>query len=158
MELWAYRSSKSEKSVPAFLQGIQANAGTLDMDQLRAAGWEEDVFVLGLCAAVLEGEEWMKQALPEYIEEDVQGNGEEGSAEQDLLNHASSLMDIVRTAAGTASEGSVWTYDTWSPGFIAWIGKMLLYDSMTMMIPDGENGREEARLVVYLHSRVDGNQ
>jgi len=162
MELWSYRSPKSERSVPKFLQGIQANAGTLDVNQLRTAGWEEDVFVLAICAAVLEGDEWSRHALPEYIPvhqqafEQSSANGA-SDAEEGLREHANSLMGIVQTARATAGS-TVWADPRWSPAFIAVMGRILLYDSMMMMmIPDGEKGSEEARLVVYVHARVDGN-
>ena len=159
-ELWAYHSTKSETSVPAFLQGIQANAGTLDVTQLRMAGWEEDVFVLALCAAVLEGEEWIRDALPEYVVLDQALGGQRGEdseileteAGDELLEHAYGLLGIVHTAADALPESVVWTDARWSSGLIALVGKMLLYDSMTMMVPDAGSGKEEARMAVYMHS------
>lgn len=55
-----------------FLAGIKANANTDDLEQLRLAGWEEDVWALLVCNLLLESDElprWLWQALPEYIDQ-----------------------------------------------------------------------------------------
>ncbi|WPH00255.1 ribosomal lysine n-methyltransferase set10 [Acrodontium crateriforme] len=147
--------------VQDFLSGIKASSGSDDMDTLRAAGWEDDVFVLLLCAIYLwsHGEggvrggivwpEWMDAITPAVNSQDtmdVEMTGETGE-------QAQSLLALVFNAAREANnENSFWADARWTPALVARIGGgMIARQSMTMMLPSIDGGPDEARLVVYLH-------
>lgn len=141
----------------AFLEGIEVSANSKDVEQLRLAGWEEDVWVLLLCYLVLQPEEhgmWLRDMIPEYINiyEPPDGSsailGAHGTAQAD------SLEEIVFMAASECP-GSRWEDGRWSPEFIAGVGgRILQHESFVVMCPNDE-GDEEARLCLYLHSTVD---
>jgi len=176
LELWSYRTSTS--SVIPFIAGMEAVSGTRDVDVMRQAGWEEDVMVLLLCYIYLEatrpghsrrttvGEHgnvaavfglshengsWVEDAVPEYVD-----LAKPRTEKQDtgVLDHANALMDVVATAAGRPEIGaSMWDDDRWCALMIAELGgKMLQFDSLTMMVPRTLGVGEEARLVMYLHA------
>lgn len=133
-----------------FLRGIEANANTSDLEQLRLAGWEEDVWVLLLCYLAVQqqadGQSWFTERLPEYI--DIS----EPSSSATGVEQASALMEIVHTAAA-ACPGSTWMHEMWSPRYIDGVGGFLMrHESFTVVCPDGDGG-EEARLCLYFHSR-----
>jgi len=135
-----------------FLDGVAVSANTKDIEQLRLAGWEDDIWVLLLCYALLgpgKGIAWLRDAMPEYFTR-INLEGSEGiavSAEE--VSQAGSLTDIV-SAAALALPGSRWGDSRWSPKFLAAVGgRTLQHESFTVMCP-GLSG-EEARLCVYLH-------
>ncbi|KAK3709717.1 hypothetical protein LTR37_010744 [Vermiconidia calcicola] len=132
-----------------FLTGIEANANTRDLEQLRLAGWEEDVWVLLLCYLHLQQLEerlprWLREALvPEYV---GQATTSPGGGEQ-----AESLMDIVHLAAEACAddESSVWRNQRWTPEFVARTGgRVLQFEAFMVMVP---SDAEEPRLCLYLH-------
>ena len=129
-----------------FLTGIAASANTRDLEQLRLAGWEEDLWVLLLCYLVLKPAKHQLQGmLPEYV------HMANTALDPTETEQASSLMDIVHNAA-QAYPDSLWSDARWSTKLIAAVGgRMLRYESFTVMCPDTEGG-EEARLCMYLHS------
>ncbi|KAK4543024.1 hypothetical protein LTR36_006022 [Oleoguttula mirabilis] len=180
LELWSAKNS-SPIAVP-FIAGVVACSGTADVDQLREAGWEEDVLVLLLCYIWLHAtkdqqlgtirefgsvpgttvkDDWVRQMLPEYVTESVlpgmrvpneesMGDVEEPAIDTDVET-AGSILELVRQAA-EAQPDSLWHDSRWSEQLIVRFGKMLQYESMTMMVPKpGSQGEEEARLVVYVH-------
>ena len=135
-----------------FLNGVAVSANTTDMEQLRLAGWEDDIWVLLLCYALLDpgkGIAWLRDATPEYFTR-VTLEGVEGiavSAEE--VAQAGSLMNIV-AAAASAWPGSCWSDVRWSPQFLAGVGgRILQHESFTVMCPGPAGDR--ARLCVYLH-------
>ncbi|KAK5746070.1 hypothetical protein LTS12_022884 [Elasticomyces elasticus] len=150
LDLWSRRTSP-EIVIP-FIAGIEAVSGTADMDQLRQAGWEDDVMVLLVCYIYLESTHterggWVTDMLPGYID-----LAESQQYEPDLLGHAEGLMDLV-SAAASRVEGGIWDDARWSASFIAEMGgRMLQYESMTMMVPRVGGEGEEPRLVLYVHS------
>ena len=79
----------------------------------------------------------------------MQASREEDS---DMMAHAAELMGLVGNAAEECKgEDNIWTNKRWTADFIAGVGgRILQYDSMTMMVPNSAGG-EEARMVVYLH-------
>ena len=176
IELWSARSSP-EKVAP-FVAGIEACSGTADVDQLRQAGWEEDVIVLLLCFVWLESTkakqlgtlmenaastgaggtkpDWVQQMLPEYVRDALSPESDAekdvpASAEEDV-EHAKSILELVRQAREAVPE-SAWRDERWNPPMVVAFGKMLQYESMMMMVPNagGGNGQEEARPVIYVH-------
>ncbi|OQO03935.1 hypothetical protein B0A48_10577 [Cryoendolithus antarcticus] len=142
-----------------FLAGIEANANTSNVTELRHAGWEEDVWVLFLSYMWLSSSgnpatslAWMEALAAEYspattIEDaSPQANNAE---DQD----SSDLMSVVRQAVGSrgGDGNNVWEDERWSEGFIAGFGgKVLQHHGFAMMVTN-EDGEEEQRLVVYLH-------
>jgi len=71
-----------------------------------------------------------------------------------VLDHASGLMELVATAAGQVGAGdSMWDDDRWCALMIAELGgKMLQFDSLTMMVPRSDGVGEEAKVVIYLRT------
>ena len=149
-----------------FLRGIEASANTQDLQQLRVAGWEEDLWVLLLCYLALELEkerhhlrisEWFRGDLPAHVEvSPPQTSDAPRFTDSDAAGseQASSLMDIVHTAASTCPPGSIWSEHKWAPGFIAGVGgKVFQHESFVVMIPRemSSKGDDEARLCLYLH-------
>ena len=143
-----------------FLRGIMANANTIDIEQLRLAGWEEDVWVLLLCYLFLLPESrrpgWLRGALEqEYSSPNGRNLGHCGNDQDSSeVEQAESLMEIVHTAASACSGDSVWSDSRWTPRFITRTGgKMLLYESFMVMVPGERVAGEgdEVRLCVYLH-------
>ncbi|KAK1814118.1 hypothetical protein LTR12_011476 [Friedmanniomyces endolithicus] len=176
LQLWSHRAS-AETVIP-FIAGIEAVSGTADVDQLRQAGWEEDVMILLICyiyleatrpgqgrrstvgehgdvATVLglshENDSWAEEAVPEYVD---LAKPRTEKQETGVLDHASGLMDLVATAAGRPEVvASMWDDDRWCALMIAELGgKMVQFDSLTMMVPKSNGVGEEARLVIYLQS------
>ncbi|KAK1068704.1 hypothetical protein LTR74_005362 [Friedmanniomyces endolithicus] len=176
LELWSHRASA--ETVMPFMAGIEAVSGTPDVEQLRQAGWEEDVMILLLCYIYLEAARpgqgrrstvgdhgnvatvptssretrgWTEDALPEYVD-----LAEPRTEEQDsgVLDHASGLMELVATAAGQVGAGdSMWDDDRWCALLISELGgKMLQFDGLTMMVPRAHGSAEAARLVIYLRA------
>jgi hypothetical protein len=161
VELFA---GSNESMVEGFMAGVQANANTSDLEQLRLAGWEEDAWVLLLCYSWLavasdnfsgEGrlEKWMAELDAEYQPGLLLAPADEKTAvEGEASSEAGDMMTIVQRAAAKLP-GSVWEDQRWSERLIAGFGgRVLKNESFMMMVQDGR-GREEARLVVYLHSK-----
>ncbi|KAK3711071.1 hypothetical protein LTR37_009858 [Vermiconidia calcicola] len=134
----------------SFLTGIEANANTRDLEQLRLADWEEDVWVLLLCYLHLQLDRlpvWLREALtPEYVEPI-------SAATATASEQAESVMDIVSVAAEARGDDSLWRNQSWTPEFVARTGgSMLQFEAFMVMVPSGgEGGAEEARLCLYLH-------
>jgi hypothetical protein len=163
VELFA---ASNETVVQGFMAGVQANANTSDLEQLRLAGWEEDAWVLLLCYSWLavtsdnspgDGQlaKWMAELDAEYKPSSLLGSADSAQAvEGEASSEAGDMMTIVQRAAAKLP-GSVWEDSRWSERLIAGFGgRVLKNESFMMMVQDvRERGREEARLVVYLHSK-----
>lgn len=152
--------SESSDAIQGFMAGVKANANTSDLEQLRLAGWEEDAWVLLLCYSWLSttstpGEtqlhKWMAELAAEYQPELLLAPAAE-VVEGEASNEAGEMMTIVKRAAARLP-GSVWEDERWSEKLIAGFGGRVLKNESFMMMVQGERGREEARLVVYLHSQ-----
>lgn len=76
-----------EKHTSDFLQGVAASAGSTDLEQLRQAGWEDDMLVLLLCSLNLRD----SIALPEYLS--ASGTHEDYTEEE--MGQAQNLMELV---------------------------------------------------------------
>lgn len=154
--------SQSSSAIQGFMAGVQANANTSDLEQLRLAGWEEDAWVLLLCYSWLlatshpgEGQlnKWMAELDAEYqpglllapAAETVRVEGE-------ASNEAGDMMTIVKRAAAKLP-GSLWEDERWSEKLIAGFGGRVLKNEAFMMMVQDATGREEARLVMYSHSK-----
>lgn len=164
VELFA---ASDESVVQSFMAGVQANANTADLEQLRLAGWEEDAWVLLLCYSWLavtshenspgdgsgQLDKWMAELDAEYQPGLLLAPADEKTAvEGEASSEAGDMMTIVKRAAAKLP-GSVWEDQRWSERLIAGFGgRVLKNESFMMMVQDGR-GREEARLVVYLHSK-----
>lgn len=81
------QSADGEQHTSDFLQGIAASAGSTDMEQLRQAGWEDDILVLLLCSLHLKG----LMVAPEYLS--ISESHEDYTAEE--MGQAQSLMELV---------------------------------------------------------------
>ncbi|KAK5723589.1 hypothetical protein LTR15_005288 [Elasticomyces elasticus] len=154
LDLWSRRTSP--RVVAPFIAGIEAISGTVNVDQLRQAGWEDDVMVLLVCYIYLKSTlaafpgDWTRGMVPEYI--DSWEEPQNLVLDPDLLDHAFGLEDLVYKAAEIPEPG-LWVDSRWNAHFIAEMGgKMLQYESMTMMVSRADGGGEEARLVMYVHS------
>ncbi|KAK3640108.1 hypothetical protein LTR56_012084 [Elasticomyces elasticus] len=154
LDLWSRRTSP--RVVAPFIAGIEAISGTVDIDQLRQAGWEDDVMVLLVCYIYLKSTlaafrgDWTRGMVPEYV--DSWEEPQNLVLGPDLLDHAFGLEDLVYKAAEIPEPG-LWVDSRWNAHFIAEMGgKMLQYESMTMMVPRVGGEGEEARLVLYVHS------
>ncbi|KAK5706254.1 hypothetical protein LTR97_001241 [Elasticomyces elasticus] len=154
LDLWSRRTSP--RVVAPFIAGIEAISGTVNVDQLRQAGWEDDVMVLLVCYIYLKSTlaafpgDWTRGMVPEYI--DSWEEPQNLVLDPDLLDHAFGLEDLVYKAAEIPEPG-LWVDNRWNAHFIAEMGgKMLQYESMTMMVSRADGGGEEARLVMYVHS------
>ena len=162
VELFAQSSGSV---IQGFMAGVQANANTSDLEQLRLAGWEEDAWVLLLCyswlAVIRENsagggqlEKWMAELDAEYQPGLLLAPTTDAktAVEGEASNEAGDMMTIVKRAAAKLP-GSVWEDQRWSERLIAGFGgRVLKNESFMMMVQDGR-GREEARLVAYLHSK-----
>jgi hypothetical protein len=152
--------SQSTSGIGGFMAGVQANANTSDLEQLRLAGWEEDAWVLLLCYSWLlvtsqpdesRLSKWMAELDAEYQPSLLLEPTTE-KVEGEASNEAGDMMTIVKRAAAKLP-GSVWEDARWSEKLIAGFGgRVLKNESFMMMVQDGR-GREEARLVMYLHSK-----
>lgn len=171
LEFWSSRTSA--QTVLPFVRGIEAVSGTADVDRLREAGWEDDVVVLLLCymcieataeeqlASIDEGGEgggaeverkWVDEWLPSYIQS---SSPDPDKQDTDARARAASLLELVESAAEQV-DGGVWRDARWSVDLIAEVGgKMVQYESITMMVPRPDGRGDEARMVVYLHGSQD---
>ena len=134
-----------------FANGIVANAGTADLDQLRQAGWEEDMFVLLLCYCQLT----FGFELPEFCVDRIADVEDALYAVE--LEQAKDLLDLVRVAAA-ANPGSVWTLQEWDANFIAKVGgRMLVHESFPMVVPGPVDMQQEVpQQVIYIHGIKGG--
>jgi hypothetical protein len=89
LELFQRSTDDGSKSSSDFLAGIAASAGTEDLQQLRQAGWEDDILVLLLCFLHLNG----LIHPPEYLST---SNAEEDYTAEEM-RQAQSLMELVRS-------------------------------------------------------------
>jgi hypothetical protein len=152
--------SQSTSDIGVFMAGVQANANTSDLEQLRLAGWEEDAWVLLLCYSWLlvtsqpedsQLSKWMAELDAEYQPSlllEPTGERVEGEAS----NEAGDMITIVKRAAAKLP-GSVWEDARWSEKLIAGFGGRVLKNESFMMMVQDSRCREEARLVMYLHSK-----
>lgn len=155
---------ESSDAIQGFMAGVKANANTSDLEQLRLAGWEEDAWVLLLCYSWLSTtsapsesqsqsqlHKWMAELAAEYQPESLLPPAAQ-VVEGEASHEAGDMMTIVKRAAAKLP-GSVWEDERWSEKLIAGFGGRVLKNESFMMMVAGERGREEARLVVYLHSK-----
>lgn len=152
--------AQSTSAIQGFLAGVKANANTTDLEQLRLAGWEEDAWVLLLCYAWLlvtsqPGDsqlcKWIVELEAEYQPGSLLTPAAQ-TVEGEASNEAGDMMTIVKRAAASLP-GSIWEDARWSEKLIAGFGGRVLKNESFMMMVSDEIGREEARLVVYLHSK-----
>lgn len=158
VELFAQSNSDA---IQGFMAGVQANANTSDLEQLRLAGWEEDAWVLLLCYSWLavtgapgdgQLDKWMAELEAEYQPSLLLAPAAAQVVEGEASSEAGDMMTIVKRAAAKLP-GSVWEDQRWSERLIAGFGgRVLKNESFMMMVQDG-SGRDEARLVTYLHSK-----
>lgn len=126
-----------------FLAGVSAAAGSGDPSVLRAAGWEEDLWVLLLSYILLRPTVlpvWLRGALGEYIalesnnttaSSDVSGVGDG----EELHDAAAGVLDVVRTAA-QALPGSRWASEKWTSESVARTGGAVMrHESFLVMVP-----------------------
>ncbi len=94
---------------------------------------------------------WVEDVVPEYVDLAKPRPEKQDSG---VLDHASGLMELVATAAGQVGAGdSMWDDDRWCALMIAELGgKMLQFDSLTMMVPRSDGVGEEAKVVIYLRT------
>lgn len=139
----------------AFLEGIEVSANTKDLEQLRLAGWEDDVFVLLLCYLLLQPEKyggWVQDAIPEYIDIFQCQGGSPATIDIEEVAQANDLLAIV-SAAADACPGSLWEDARWNAEYITDVGgRFFQHESFMVMHPTIE-GDEEARLCVYFHAK-----
>lgn len=136
---------------PAFLDGIEANANTRDLEQLRLAGWEQDIWILLLTALSMADAPSIVETAPPYVDMAVQHLDDRvAEIEQDPTHPSHDLLHLVRTAA--ESSAGIWRSPLWNGSRISEQAKRLQFDALTVMCPiDGDGGEEEARLCVYMH-------
>ncbi|KAF2163275.1 hypothetical protein M409DRAFT_68568 [Zasmidium cellare ATCC 36951] len=151
--LSALLATRNQQHSIDFIAGIEANAGSRDLDILRDAGWEDDMFVLLLCF-VYSCCEFDADSYPEYLLHPSEGRSyEELEYTQDELEQAASAMEIVSTAR-EACPGSFWADRRWSAKFVAGLGgRVFRYECFTMMLPTSSEGGD-ARLVIYLYPKA----
>lgn len=152
--------AQSNNAIQGFMAGVKANANTTDLEQLRLAGWEEDAWVLLLCYSWLlttsePGDsqlyKWIAELDAEYQPASLLTPTAQ-TVEGEASNEAGDMMTIVKRAAARLP-GSIWEDGRWSEKLIAGFGGRALKNESFMMMVSDETGREEARLVVYLHSK-----
>ncbi len=150
---------ESHALIPAeFLAGVGANAGTEDLEQLRSAGWEEDIWVLLLSWLSLNLAE-----LPRWLREAIAPPEEVGRrhVDDEAVTQAAELMNLIETAS-SACPGSRWAEQRWSPKFIAATGGRVVREDSFLVkstdphppLTDGDDGeqeeeQEEVRLFVH---------
>nr|OQO17909.1 hypothetical protein B0A51_15794 [Rachicladosporium sp. CCFEE 5018] len=149
-------SGLPESVLQGFLEGIASNANTTNVAHLIAAGWEEDVWVLFLCYTWLWSSSntpapaWLESLAAEYNPVAIM-DGASPQANDTGGQDSSNLMSVVRQAAASSGEDTIWGDERWSEAFIAGFGgKVLQHQGFAMMVTN-EDGEEEERLVVYLH-------
>lgn len=151
---------QSSDVIQGYMAGVKANANTSDLEQLRLAGWEEDAWGLLLCYSWLSvtsqpGEsqlhKWLTELAAEYQPESLLAPAAQ-VVEGEASNEAGDMMTIVKRAAAKLP-GSVWEDERWSEKLIAGFGGRVLKNESFMMMVQDDRGREEARLVLYLHSK-----
>lgn len=143
LETFVAFCEKSNMLPSRFMDGIEANSRTSDLEQLILAGWEQDVWVLLLCSLVVSNADFFDH-LPDYVKV-----GEEADAAAPDGDHPSQeLMDLVSTAAATCP-GSVWENEAWSPGLISRYAKLLQFDSFLIMCLREDGSEDELRLCIY---------
>lgn len=152
--------SQSSDAIQGFMAGVKANANTTDLEQLRLAGWEEDAWVLLLCYSWLlvtsqpeqsQLSKWMAELDAEYKPSSLLAAAAE-TVQGEASNEAGDMMTIVKRAAAKLP-GSLWEDPRWSEKLIAGFGGRVLKNESFMMMVQDATGREEARLVMYLHSK-----
>lgn len=143
-----------------FITCIARNVGTTIPEQLIAAGWEEDLWVLAICYIYKSRHQqsgnlahWLAELLRDYGDPDTDGlRGEAGEKGQELME----LVEHAVAASAGALEGTYWMAEGWSKKFLELFGgRVLRNESMLMMLPDGRGG-ERPRIVVYLRGRAPG--
>ncbi|KJX94908.1 hypothetical protein TI39_contig4150g00009 [Zymoseptoria brevis] len=147
--LGLFSAVAGREQVDDFLTGIAANAGTDDVDQLRQAGWEDDMLVLLLCFAY--PNLWSADSLPKYVRSVTTKIADQASdTMEEELAQAQSAMDIVRVAA-EACPGTRWCDEKWNAQFVASVGgRILAFESFAMVVPS-DTGEDEVRSVVHVH-------
>lgn len=137
-----------------FMDGVEANSNTRDMEQLRLAGWEQDIWILLLSAlSITENEacpSFLKQT-PAYVNVDpAYLDARSTDIEKDLDHPSHGLMELVRTAAD-AIPGSIWESPSWNVALLSEHAKRLDFDGFLVLCPTDDDGDEEPRFCVYMH-------
>ena len=130
------------------MDGIEANANTRDLEQLRLAGWEQDIWVLLLCSLGLSNSGFSDR-LPAYLK--VRKEADRSTSDGD--HPSQDLMEIVSKAAEVCP-GSIWDNEAWTPERVCEYAKILQYDSFLVMCPSSDGHGEEPRLCVYYDGHV----
>ncbi|QIW99060.1 hypothetical protein AMS68_004578 [Peltaster fructicola] len=130
--------------VEEFLAGVEVNANTSDIEQLKAAGWEDDVWVLLLCYAWVSGPTNQEAILPRFVQEYVNMSS---PRDDDKSGEVDDLLSLVTKAAEHLPSSS-WADPAWSAEMISRIGgRILRNESFTLpaIAADGETD-----MVTYL--------
>jgi len=176
IEAWSARSSP--ENVHPFIAGLEACSGTVDIDRLRKAGWEEDAFVLLLgyiylgatssqasgAARATKGDA-SKSMLTDSLDGRSDGPTIEGWVQDMLPEYVLSAL----TAPGYTDPEAMaraqpmmelvetarclpnvgrWSDHRWSAQSISAFGKFLQFESMTMMVPNRDGGGAEEARLV----------
>lgn len=138
----------------AFMEGISLSTNTRDLEQLRIAGWEEDVWVMLWSYVLLFSKRYSKSlngVFPEYIDLDHVLDDASVTTGHEAISQAADLLGIVATAAAACPD-CTWGDDRWSAKYIASVGGRILEHESFMIRSIASQGDEEAGLHVYLHS------
>jgi hypothetical protein len=138
-----------------FLDGIEANTNSRDFDTLWLAGWDEDLFVLLLCFALLSPSlqssdaSWQREAFEDYmplVASSRLSQSQLGGAEESQeVENAEELLELVRHAAVVCGKTSVWADERWRVEFIQRVGRQAIErDSFQLMHEVPEAAREGA--------------
>ncbi|KAF2720174.1 SET domain-containing protein [Polychaeton citri CBS 116435] len=153
-----------EDDFQELILGLEASTNSIELDVMIAAGWEEDLWVLLLCAMLIVHEKdkesltgsVVRSFASEYGVPRFSPTSDENGAPTILgVDHEeerNDLMQVVEKARERrANKKSFWHDGRWSERFIAqWGGRILRCESTMMMVKVEEDADEEARLVVYL--------
>lgn len=138
------------------MDGIEANTNTNDLEQLRLAGWEEDIWVLLLVALAIADVQvsGLSDTAPTYL---YMSNQTKDHLEQDPDHPSHSLLQLVRNAAD-ACPGSIWTSPLWTLERLCEHARRLEFDGFILPVPDNDGGAsEQIRFCIYLHNEnLDG--
>jgi hypothetical protein len=144
-----------ELLTPVVLRGIYANSGTTDTEQLRSAGWEEDVWVLILTWLIMDLStlpSWLQQALGEGVAAQISGETKAMHPDTDMAyQQAAELIPLIQTAAAVCPDSRWQDLVAWGPSYIAATGGAVMRHDSFLVMSRLEGEQEEPRLFVYFH-------
>lgn len=143
-DILAVMQATNPSAHASFLQGLQINASSSDMDALREAGWEDDIWILLLCYYSLinakdDFAKWLAQSMQAYRD-----SSRDALDSYNSEHEVQSILDLARVAS-EAMPHSPWSDDSFGATLVLIAGRVFCNESFYLSSAPANNRKLAVR-------------